>query len=57
MAKLRRIERALQLTRTNGYGRCRGCHEDIPYERLRVQPDALLCVPCLSRSEKESMRN
>lgn len=57
IAKLRRIERALQLICTSDYGRCRRCREDIPYERLKVQPDALLCVPCLSLSEKDTMQH
>ncbi len=57
IAKLRRIERALQLIHTSDYGQCRRCREDIPYERLKVQPDALLCVPCLALAEKEGMRN
>ncbi len=51
--KLRRIERALQLMRTSRYGRCRHCGQDIPYERLRVQPDALFCVPCLTIVERK----
>ena len=55
--KLRRIERALQLMRTSSYGRCRRCHEDILYERLKVQPDALFCVPCLTVVEQEAARN
>lgn len=55
--KLRRIEHALQLMRTSGYGQCRRCHEDIPYERLKVQPDALFCVPCLTLVEQEAARN
>lgn len=57
IAKLRRIERALQLILTSDYGRCRRCREDIPYERLKVQPDALLCVPCLSLAERDTMQN
>ncbi len=55
--KLRRIERALQLMRTNSYGRCRRCHEDILYERLKVQPDALFCVPCLTINEQDAAKN
>jgi DnaK suppressor protein len=55
--KLRRIERALQLMRTNSYGRCRRCQEDILYERLKVQPDALFCVPCLTVVEQEAAEN
>ncbi len=55
--KLRRIERALQLMRTNSYGRCRRCDEEILYERLKVQPDALFCVPCLTIVEQEAAEN
>lgn len=43
--KLRRIEHALQLMQTSSYGQCRRCHEDIPYQRLKVQPDALFLRP------------
>lgn len=50
--KLRRIERALRLLRTDRYGLCRHCGQDIPYERLKVQPDALCCVPCLTVAER-----
>lgn len=55
--KLRRIERARQLMRTSGYGQCRRCHEDIPHQRLKVQPDALFCVPCLTVAEQAAARN
>lgn len=55
--KLRRIERALQLMRTSGYGQCRRCHEDIASERLKVQPDALFCVSCLTVVEQEAAEN
>jgi RNA polymerase-binding transcription factor DksA len=55
--KVRRIERALQLMRTSSYGQCRRCHEDIPCERLTVQPDAVFCVPCLTVVEQEAAEN
>jgi RNA polymerase-binding transcription factor DksA len=55
--KLRRIEQVLRLMRTSGYGRCRRCHEEIPYERLKVQPDALFCVPCLIVVERKGAGN
>ncbi|MBP8116647.1 MAG: TraR/DksA C4-type zinc finger protein [Nitrospira sp.] len=42
---------------TRDYGRCRRCHEGVPYTRLQVQPDALLCVPCLSLAEKEPLQH
>ncbi len=55
--RLRHINRALQLMRTADYGQCRHCHQDIPYERLKVQPDALFCVPCLTTVEQKATRN
>jgi RNA polymerase-binding protein DksA len=55
--KLRRIERALQLMRTSAYGWCHRCHEEIPYKRLMVKPDALFCVPCLTLIEQGVARN
>ena len=55
--KLRRIEHALTLVRTSEYGRCRQCKADIPYKRLRVQPDAVYCVPCLTRFEQNALTN
>lgn len=55
--RLRHIERALQLMRTKHYGQCRHCRQDIPYERLKVQPDALFCVPCLTTVERKAAHN
>jgi DnaK suppressor protein len=55
--KLRHIEHALQLMHTNDYGRCRRCHEAIPFQRLMVKPDALFCVPCLTLIELGAARN
>lgn len=55
--RLRHIERALQLMRTTTYGQCRHCHQDIPYERLKVQPDAFFCVPCLTTVEQKAVHN
>lgn len=55
--RLRHIDRALQLMRTKDYGQCRHCHRDIPYERLKVQPEALYCVPCLTTVEQKAAHN
>ena len=55
--QLRRIERALQLMRSNDYGRCQHCHGKIPYKRLMIKPDTLFCVPCLTRIEQGAARN
>ena len=55
--RLRHIEHALQLMRTKDYGQCRHCHRDIPYQRLKVQPDAEFCVPCLTTVEQKAAHN
>ncbi|MEQ1794212.1 MAG: TraR/DksA C4-type zinc finger protein [Nitrospira sp.] len=55
--RLRHIEHALLLMRTQDYGQCRHCHQDIPYERLKVQPDAQFCVPCLTTVEQKIAHN
>jgi len=53
IARLKRIERALQLTQTKSYGYCRRGRKAIPYARLTVQPDTRFCVSCLARMERK----
>ena len=55
--KLRRIERALTSLQARSYGICSRCAHEIPYARLKVQPDSLYCVPCLTLVEQEAARN
>lgn len=55
--KLRRIEQALTSMHTRSYGICSRCDQDIPYARLKVQPDSLYCVPCLTLIEQQAARN
>ena len=55
--KLRRIEQALTSLHTRSYGICSRCSHQIPYARLRVQPDSLYCVPCLTVIEQQSARS
>ena len=55
--KLRRIERALTSLHARSYGICSRCDREIPYARLKVQPDSLYCVPCLTLIEQEAARN
>jgi DnaK suppressor protein len=52
--KLRRIEQALTSLHTHSYGICSRCNHQIPPARLRVQPDSLYCVPCLTIIEQQS---
>jgi RNA polymerase-binding protein DksA len=40
------IDAALARMANDDYGRCDGCGEAIPLERLRVVPTATKCVPC-----------
>lgn len=55
--KLRRIEQALTSLHAHSYGICSRCSQEIPYARLKVQPDSLYCVPCLTVVEQEAARN
>jgi len=55
--KLRRIEQALTSLHARSYGICSRCDHEIPYARLKVQPDSLYCVPCLTLIEQKAVRN
>jgi len=57
LEKLRRIEQALTSIHAHSYGVCSRCEREIPYARLKVQPDSLYCVPCLTIIEQEASRN
>jgi DnaK suppressor protein len=43
---LEQITGALLRIAEGGYGRCAGCADPIPAERLEVLPHARHCVPC-----------
>ena len=55
--KLRRIEQALTSLHARSYGICSRCSQEIPYARLKVQPDSRYCVPCLTLVEEEAAGN
>jgi len=55
--KLRRIEQALTSLHTHSYGICSRCYQKIPFARLKVQPDSVYCVPCLTIVEQEGAKN
>jgi DnaK suppressor protein len=40
------LDRALERLERGEYGRCEGCGEPIPKERLEVRPAASTCVRC-----------
>jgi DnaK suppressor protein len=54
--RLRLIEQAQLRVRNGTYGKCEECHEDIPLERLKALPFALLCVDCQLRRGKSRGR-
>lgn len=55
--KLRRIEQALTSLHAHSYGICSRCRQEIPYARLKVQPDSLYCVACLTIVEQQAATN
>ena len=44
--RLARLNAAISAIGKDEYGYCQGCDEPINYERLQVQPEALLCITC-----------
>jgi RNA polymerase-binding transcription factor DksA len=57
LEKRRRIEQALTSLHAHSYGTCSRCSQEIPYARLKVQPDSLYCVPCLTLVEQGAARS
>ena len=47
--RLERLQNALRRVDTEQYGRCIPCGQEIPMDRLRLLPEALVCVPCADR--------
>ena len=52
--ELAAVRAALQRLGEGGYGLCSDCGEEIPFDRLKVEPWALRCVACESRRERRS---
>jgi DnaK suppressor protein len=44
--RLERLTNALQRVDTDRFGLCVRCGKEIAIERLRLVPEALVCVPC-----------
>ncbi len=47
-AELDAVVHARDLMRVGRYGQCQACGAGIPFERLKVQPSAVQCMPCAS---------
>lgn len=52
--RLQQIDNALDRIRQGKYGRCVRCGNEIPEERLRVLPYALMCISCASQEERRN---
>ena len=52
--ELIQIEAALQKIEKGTFGICEECDDEIPIKRLRVRPDATLCLNCQETAEKET---
>ena len=46
---LERLENALRRVDTEAFGKCVRCGQEIPMGRLRLVPEALVCVPCAEK--------
>jgi DnaK suppressor protein len=51
--ELAHIQMALQKIEDGSFGECEECEEEIPVKRLRVRPDASLCLDCQEVAERE----
>ena len=50
--RLGNVNSALEKIKTDKYGICEKCEKEISIERLKVSPEAKLCISC-----KESLKN
>lgn len=49
------VSRALVKLREGRYGMCVACGADIPFSRLRVEPQASRCLACESERERRTI--
>lgn len=52
VVELGHIEQALARLEEGRYGECADCGEEVPFERLALEPHSLRCVECESRRER-----
>lgn len=50
--KLKDINSALEKIKENKYGKCERCDKEIPEERLKISPEARLCLECQKKSSQ-----
>jgi DnaK suppressor protein len=49
---LQKIQKAIQKVEDGTYGICEECGDEISEERLKVRPEASLCIKCKEEQEK-----
>jgi len=47
------INKALKKIEDKKYGLCESCGKEIPFGRLEIRPQSLLCISCKAKKEKE----
>jgi DnaK suppressor protein len=50
------VESALRRLDAGNFGECVSCGEAIPWERLKVKPDATICMECVSSKGRSRSR-
>jgi DnaK suppressor protein len=48
------VSRALKRVYEPDYGLCTDCRAEIPFDRLKIEPQTLRCVACESRHERKA---
>lgn len=56
MQEVGQVAQALRRLHDADFGRCEDCGQDIPFDRLKVEPWALRCVACEAARERGGMR-
>jgi len=51
MQELDQVSSALQRLQDPDFGFCKQCGVQIPFDRLKIEPQALRCVACESAAE------
>lgn len=50
--ELKLIDKAIKKIEKKKYGYCESCGQEIPFGRLEVRPQAVMCIACKSKKEK-----
>lgn len=50
MLRLRRLETTVKRIDADNFGECFKCERALPFERLKIHPESMLCPACLEES-------